>query len=504
MQPLCQSPIPIRSARGMFTLSVLAMAFMAACSRTDETNYTSASAPPSVKLVHPEARTIVRTVGQPSFVEAYERSSIYPKMTAYIKEWFADIGDPVKKGDVLATLFVPEVVEDFGTKKATVLLDKERIKLALKIVDVSAADVEAAKARLAEAKAILAQYQSDVDRWDIQVERLARETKNGVVDPQVLLETKNQLRSSMAARDKAEATIMKAKAELLSREAALSKAKVDVSVARADLAVAESEKKWAEAWVGYLVLPAPFDGVVVARNADTHDFVLPAAGDPTAMNRAPYLSPGGSAAPVYVVERTDIVRIFVDIPERDADYVHAGTKATVLARAYRDEEIPARVTRTSWGLNFKSRTLRAEIDLPNPGGQLRPGMYAYGNVVIERPGVWALPLDALDHHGDQTFCWLYEDGNAKKVEIETGVDDGDWIEITHRRIGATGGKSSRAALTSHSPSGSRHAKGPSANTSWTQMDGSEKVILGDLSLLSDGEPVQIGQGSKASNNPHGI
>ena len=63
----------------------------------------------------------------------------------------------------------------------------------------------------------------------------------------------------------------------------------------------------------------------------------------------------------------------------------------MLAKAYRDEPIPGTVTRTGLGLNMKSRTLRAEIDLPNPGGQLLPGIYAYVNLIIERPGVRALP-----------------------------------------------------------------------------------------------------------------
>ena len=134
---------------------------------------------------------------------------------------------------------------------------------------------------------------------------------------------------------------------------------------RLSLSVAESEEKRIAAWVGYLKLPAPFDGVIVARNANTFDFVLPSTGDPTAIQNAPHLSPGG-AAPIYVVDRTDIVRIFVDIPEQDANYVHIGTKATVLAKGYRDQPIPGSVTRTSWALNVKSRTLRAEIDLPNP------------------------------------------------------------------------------------------------------------------------------------------
>ena len=209
------------------------------------------------------------------------------------------------------------------------------------------------------------------------------------------------------------------------------KAKVDVDVARADLSVAESE---AEADRGLGGLPhaarARSTASIVARNANTFDFVLPATGDPTAMERSPHLSPGG-AAPIYVVDRTDIVRIFVDIPEQDANYVHIGTKASVLAKAFGDQPIPGTVTRTSWALNVKSRTLRAEIDLPNPDSQLLPGMYAYAKVIIERPDVRALPLAALTYSGDKTYCWTHENGQAVRAEIQTGVSDGEWIEVTN-------------------------------------------------------------------------
>ena len=117
---------------------------------------TSVTKPPTVRLIQPQVRTIVRVVGQPSFTQSYERSSVYPKMNAYIKKWIVDIGDRVKKGDALATLFVPELVEDHGTKKATVVLDQERIALANAVVEVAQADVEAAVARLEEARAELA------------------------------------------------------------------------------------------------------------------------------------------------------------------------------------------------------------------------------------------------------------------------------------------------------------------------------------------------------------
>ena len=87
------------------------------------------------------------------------------------------------------------------------------------MVEVAEADVKAAEARLDEAKAILDKYQAEVDRWDSEVKRLTREVDRGVVDPQILLESTNQLKSSIAARDAAKATIKKAEAELLSKQA---------------------------------------------------------------------------------------------------------------------------------------------------------------------------------------------------------------------------------------------------------------------------------------------
>jgi len=481
-----------RSPRPRSPLAMLILAALAApgCGKKEKTDYQSVSKPQTVKVVHPDRRTIVRTVGQPSFIEAYERTSVYPKLTGYIEKWVVDIGDKVKKGDVLAKLFVPEVVEDFGTKKATVKLDEERVEVSYKMVEVADANVKASQARLEEAQSILAKYQSEADRWETEVKRLTREVQRGVVDRQILLESTNQLRSSGAARDASKATIRKADAELLSDLAKLAKAKVDVDVAKADVAVAASEARRLEAWVGYLTLSAPFDGVIVARNANTFDFVLPATGDPTADVRAPYLSPSGGASPIYVVDRTDIVRIFIDVPEQDANFVQIGTKATVLVRGYRDEPIPGAVTRTSWALNVKSRTLRAEIDLPNTDSRLLPGMYAYANVIIQRPGVRALPVAAITHTGDQTFCWMYKDGKAQRAEIRTGVTDGEWIEVTSIQDAAT-----------YVPDGP-----------WTPIKGTESVITGDLTTLTEGGEVKIdtapgkkkgGENTKSAGRPPG-
>ena len=58
-------------------------------------------------------------------------------------------------------------------------------------------------------------------------------------------------------------------------------------------------------------------------------------------------------------------------------------------------------------------------------------MYAYAKVIIERPGVRALPLAALTHTGEKTYCWKHQNGKAVRAEIETGVSDGEWIEVTN-------------------------------------------------------------------------
>jgi HlyD family secretion protein len=473
MRRVLSSAIPVR--RPVFWLLVALTA--SGCHHEAENHYTSVSEPPTVRVIPPQVRDLVRVVGQPSFIEAFERTSIYPKLAGYIQEWKVDIGDRVKKDQVLATLFIPELVEEHGTKGATVVLDRERIALAKEVVEVASADVKAARARVEEAQAEVAKFKAEVDRWESEVKRLQREVNVGVVDPQVLLESVNQLKASTASWDAAKATVLKAEAELLSRQAALSKARVDVKVAEADLDVAQSEEKRLKALVGYMTLFAPFPGVIVSRNANTFDFVLPTTGDPSADPHTPHLAPGGGAAPVYVVDRTDIVRIFVDVPEKDANFVHIGSRASVLVRAYRDLPIPGTVTRTSWALNVKSRTLRAEVDLPNTGSQLLPGMYAYAKVIIERPGVLSLPVSALTSVGEKTFFWTLEDGKARRVEVQTGITgdrdpksaEGQWIEVTNRQV---------------PPS-------PGVKEKWVAIDGKERVILGDLSILADGSPVEV-------------
>ncbi len=102
-----------RLGPGLWLVAALAAS---GCSDEEKTA-PSVTEPPSLSVVHPEPRIISRVVGQPSFVQSYERTSIYPKVTAFIEKWNVDIGDKVRKGDVLADLFVPEMRETAGDEE---------------------------------------------------------------------------------------------------------------------------------------------------------------------------------------------------------------------------------------------------------------------------------------------------------------------------------------------------------------------------------------------------
>jgi HlyD family secretion protein len=428
-----------------------------------QTSAPAARTEPRVHLARPERRTIEHSVGQPAFVNAFEQTSIYPKISGYVKQWYVDIGDRIKKDMLLADLFVPELDAEFQQKKAQLTRDQVLIDVARQTVEVTEKQLQVAVADAQRARADVGKYQSAVDRWDSEVRRLGKMVEERVVDKQVLDESEKQLKSNIAARDGALAAATAAEAATAAQQAMLEKSKVDVVAAQATAKVAEAVEQRYAALVSYTQLTAPYDGVVVVRNANTGDFVQPALGDKSLDGDTTADSSKGQGSPIYVLARTDLVRIFVDVPEIDASHVSAGSPAKIRIQALDNVELTGKVTRTSWALNVQSRTLRAEIDLPNPDAKLLPGMYAYATVLMKRADVWALPVEAIVVAGNQSYCFLLVAGKAVRTPVQTGMSDGHWIEVPKKQVG-------------------EHWVAPSEN---------DLVILGDLSEIDDGEPVQV-------------
>jgi HlyD family secretion protein len=450
---------------------LLLLGLVCGCSDPKPPAASPISLDPAVKVVHAETRTIMRTVDQPGVIGAYERTALYAKVSGFVARWNVDIGDRVKKGQTLAELTAPELVEQHRQMQAEVELDKAMVEQSNKQHLVAQRNVTAATEMVAQARADVNRYTADVRRWTSEVKRLTGLVGEKVVDQQVLDETQRQLESSQAAQEAAQAAVKTRDAERLAAEATVERTVTDISAAEAKVQVAMAEERRLAALVAYLTITAPYDGVVFARNVNLGDFVLPASGDPSQGVYSLGVSPS-RATPLYIINRLDPVLFIVGVPEVDAPYVAAGTRAKVRLPDLANEEFPARVTRTSWALNSTSRTLMAEIDLPNPDGKFLPGTYAYGSVFIERSGVRALPASAVTQIGNQTYCYLAVDGKAVRTAVRTGVSDGTWVEAAAKVV-------------------------PSARSSegtWEPFDGSEPVIDGDLSEISDGVPVQIQSG----------
>jgi HlyD family secretion protein len=442
---------------------LLAILLLVGCGKPHSTRQV-VHARPEVRLVKAERRTLIRRTGQPGFIEAYEQTSLFPRVSGYVDKWSVDIGDRIERGQVLAHIAVPELEAEYSEKKAQAALDEVLIQVAERFVNVATQNVRAATAQVAEAQASVARYQADVDRWQSEVGRLTSLSDEKVVNQQILSESRKQLRSSTATRDAARATVLVSQATEEARKAEVEKAKVDVEAARGRAKVSEAAVVRLSALVSYTEIRAPYNGVVVGRNVATGDYVRPSSGDLSGQrsiqsgNRD---SSGGT--PMFVVARMDRVRVFLDVPEMEANGIGPGSPATVQIQAIDGEEIAATVSRTSWALHARTRTLRAEIDLKNPDGRILPNMYAYGDVEVKRSKVWAVPLSTVTEIGNQNVCFLYEDGKAVQTSVQIGINDGNRVEVARKRT--KGG--------------------------WAPFDGTEQVIEGDLSEISDGEPVRL-------------
>ncbi len=421
-----------RTSRALASGGVLGLALLASlaagcgCSHDEQAEAKHSPGGPLVHVVKPELRTIEYALDSPGFVDAFEQTSIFAKVSGFIDHFDADIGQEVKKGDLLAKIFVPELDEEHQLKAAQVGLEKSNVTMA--------------EAQVTEAKANLGKFQAEVVLWTSQVKRLTEMAKENVVDKQVLAETQRQLDSSIAAEAAARAAVA-------AREA-------DRATAEARVKVAEADERKAAAMLAYTKVPAPYDGVVTVRNANTGDYVQAVTGDKS--------TPNPSA--IFVVARMDMLRIFVDVDERYARYVQKGTKAVVRAKALSGVQIPATVTRTSWAIREETRELRAEIDLSvKEYDGLRPGMYAYAKILIQRPHVYALKTQALTVMGNQTYCYLLRGGKAVKTSVQAGLSDGTWTEVDQMQI----------------------------DGSWRTVTGDEEVIVADLSELTDGQTVTV-------------
>jgi Cu(I)/Ag(I) efflux system membrane fusion protein len=137
-----------------------------------------------------------------------------------------------------------------------------------------------------------------------------------------------------------------------------------------------------------------------------------------------------SGATLFRIAGLGTVWVVAQVPEAQAAMLVPGAQAEVRVPAYPNERFTGRVSAILPELSATTRTVRARLEVQNPGGRLKPGMYA--SLSFAAPGKEALvvPADAVIRTGVRSVVILAEaEGKFRAVDVETGMEAGGSVEI---------------------------------------------------------------------------
>lgn len=196
-------------------------------------------------------------------------------------------------------------------------------------------------------------------------------------------------------------------------------AAVDVAnlhAAEAALASQEADVRRLAELRGFARVTAPFAGIITSRSVE----------EGTLVNAG---TSGGAG--LFRLAETDLVRVFIQVPQELAPSVHAGVVAEMRVREFPGRVFAGTVTRTAGALDPTSRTLRTEVQVRNPGGDLLAGMYATVGIALPSPHrTLYVPSAALmaDAHGTRVAV-VGEDGLLRFVPVQVERDTGAEVGV---------------------------------------------------------------------------
>ena len=207
---------------------------------------------------------------------------------------------------------------------------------------------------------------------------------------------------------------------LKAREAAVRLAQANVKAQEALLKMLNQQR-------AYRRIVAPFDGVITQRNIDVGSLVQADAASGTFM---------------FTIMQSDVIRTQVYVPQDQAFDVAPGVDAVVRVPELPGRTFPGKVTRIADALDPGTRTLLTEIDIPNPDGALKPGIYCTVELRVPHatPSV-LVPAEAIIFNRDGLQVAVVEGGDAHirkvsvardlgtQVEVRDGVKEGDVVVL---------------------------------------------------------------------------
>jgi RND family efflux transporter MFP subunit len=382
----------VRAVR-LYALCAGLAAVLPACSSPARAARVEPAASRAVPVARTTRQDLGRTLELAAEFRPYQEIDLHAKVAGYLKSIPVDVGDHVEKGQLIAELEAPEMIQEVAQADATLRR--------------SEVDVERARAELRRSEAQARQ------------QRVAFERLSGVV----------KVRRNLVAQqdvDDAEARLQEADAQLSAAQAAVGAAEEQVQIAMAS-------KERLDTLRTYLRISAPFSGTITRRLAD-----------PGAMIQAGTAS-HVQAMPVVELSQVDRLRLVLPVPESVVPGIRLGEPVEVRVDAL-SRVFQGRVSRFSGKLDAATRTMETEVDLPNPDLAITAGMFGVATLVLERhQDVLAVPIQALAGRTAPITLLVVGGGQrleerqvrigletADRIEVASGLHDGDLVVVGAR------------------------------------------------------------------------
>jgi RND family efflux transporter MFP subunit len=316
-----------------------------------------------------------------------------PRVTVVVAQRMAANAERVLPGNSLPLLEASMYARTTGYLKSRLVDIGDRVKEGQLLAEISAPDIDdqlaQAQANLAQAKANLVKGKADLDYALSERDRYRQMLRFNAT-------SEEEYQSKLRGYDVARAAIVALEAAIHVYEATVQR--------YTDL---QSFQK----------ITAPFPGVITARNVDPGDLI---SADAPSTTRE-----------LFHLMRTDVLRVFVNVPQVFAPEIKLGQAAAVYVRDDPSRQFPGKVTRTADALDPNTRTLLTEVDVPNPDNALRPGMYLQVKFVFDR-GVAPIMIPAAalaTRAGPAQVAVLDDQHRVQYRTVQLGRDFGAEIQV---------------------------------------------------------------------------
>lgn len=368
---------------------------------------------PLVVVGHAKQMPLQRSLQLTASITSLTSSVIFPKTSGYLQAVTVRPGDDVRAGQVLALIDHAQLDAQVAQAQATLVAAQNAVQTAEAQRAATRAQRVNAQAALTSAHAAVVKAQAQLADMQATYNRTADLAKQGAVSQQSL--------------DDSRAAVVSAEAELNASRAQVGQAEAQVDAARQQEVAAASQIKTSEAQAAtqaaaldnarvqlqYATIVAPFAGVVVSRQLDPGAYVTP-----------------GTSTSIMTIADLDHLDVILNVGEPDLPMIHKGDPVQITVDAYPGRVFSGVVSRMAGGVDPATRTVQVEVDIPNPGHLLRPGMYATVLLTAGTRESLVVPLTAVQTLGGQHYVWLVDDGRVSQQNVTVGQTTGEVVEIT--------------------------------------------------------------------------